>query len=60
LRVVLRSGTFALPFGSIDITYDSGSAHWGHLLLSDFTPADELRVDGLRSSNCSPRFGGTS
>jgi pimeloyl-ACP methyl ester carboxylesterase len=48
-RVVLRSGSFTLPFGSIDITYDSGSAHWGHLHLSDFTPADELRVDGLRS-----------
>ena len=48
-RVVLRSGTFELPFGSIDIAFDPASARWGGLILSDFTPADELRVIGLRS-----------
>jgi pimeloyl-ACP methyl ester carboxylesterase len=48
-RVVLRSGTFALPFGTIDIAFDPGSARWGSLQLSEFTPADELRVAGLRS-----------
>lgn len=47
--VALRSGTFALPFGTIHITFNQESARWGRLVLSDFTPADELRVHGLRS-----------
>jgi len=48
-RVVLRSGNFALPFGSIEISFNSASAKWHDLRLSNFTPADELRVEGLRS-----------
>ncbi len=48
-RVTLSSGTFALPFETIDITFDPASARWSHLILSNFTPADELRVKGLRS-----------
>jgi pimeloyl-ACP methyl ester carboxylesterase len=48
-RVVLSSGTFELPFGTIDVTFDSATARWDDLTLSDFTPADELRVEGLRS-----------
>jgi pimeloyl-ACP methyl ester carboxylesterase len=47
--VGLQSGTFALPFGTIHITFNQESARWGHLVLSVFTPADELRVHGLRS-----------
>jgi pimeloyl-ACP methyl ester carboxylesterase len=47
-RVVLRSGKFDLPFGTIDIAFDPASARWGNLALSEFTPADELRVEGLR------------
>ena len=49
-RVVFSSGTYELPFGTIDIVFDSATARWGHLVLSDdFTPADELRITGLRS-----------
>jgi hypothetical protein len=47
--VVLQSGTFALPFGTIHIAFNRQSARWGNHVLSDFTPADELRVRGLRS-----------
>jgi pimeloyl-ACP methyl ester carboxylesterase len=47
--VALQSGTFTLPFGTIHITFNQQSARWGHLALSDFTAADELRVRGLRS-----------
>jgi hypothetical protein len=47
-RVDLRSGDFVLPFGSIDIAFNSADARWGNLVLSDFTPADELRITGLR------------
>jgi pimeloyl-ACP methyl ester carboxylesterase len=48
-RVLLRSGTFALPFGSIEIAFNPASAWWHDLHLSNFTPADELRVKGLRN-----------
>jgi|SRR5271155_1099854 len=48
-RVELRSGRFELPFGSIDVTYDSATAHWGNLTLVDFTPADELHIKGLQN-----------
>ena len=38
--VTLQSGTFALPFGTIHITFNRQSARWGNLVLSEFTPAD--------------------
>jgi pimeloyl-ACP methyl ester carboxylesterase len=46
-RVELRSGRFDLPFGSIKITFDPAGAHWGGIALSEFAPADELRIKGL-------------
>ncbi|MFL5287966.1 MAG: esterase/lipase family protein [Rhodopila sp.] len=46
-RVELRSGTYELPFGKLDVTYDAATAHWGHFALSDFVPADELHITGL-------------
>ena len=46
-RVELRSGRFDLPFGAIDITFDPSKARWGDQALSDFTPADELAIQGL-------------
>ncbi len=48
-RVLLRSGRFALPFGSIDVAYDPATARWGNLALVDFTPADELHIEGLQN-----------
>jgi len=48
-RVVLQSGRFEVPFGTIDITYDPTTARWGDLLLSEFTPADELHIQGLQN-----------
>jgi pimeloyl-ACP methyl ester carboxylesterase len=48
-RVVFSSGTYELPFGTMDVVFDSATARWDNLALSDFTPADELRVTGLRS-----------
>jgi len=46
-RFEVHSGEFALPFGSIDIAYDPAGAHWGDQALSDFTPADEFRIEGI-------------
>jgi pimeloyl-ACP methyl ester carboxylesterase len=57
LRVELRAGQFALPFGSIDIAYNPSTARWGDLLLSDFTPADSLRVSGLEALYRRPGIG---
>jgi pimeloyl-ACP methyl ester carboxylesterase len=48
LRVDLHSGRFDLPFGTLDITFDPAGAHWGGIALSNFTPADELGITGLR------------
>jgi pimeloyl-ACP methyl ester carboxylesterase len=46
-RIELRSGRYQLPFGSIDIVFDADSTRWGNQVLSNFIPADELRVIGL-------------
>jgi pimeloyl-ACP methyl ester carboxylesterase len=48
-RVLLRSGRYELPFGTIDVTFDSATARWGNLSLVDFTPADELHIKGLQN-----------
>ena len=48
-RLDLRSGRFELPFGSIDITFDPTGARWGNQALSNFAPADELRIEGLQN-----------
>jgi pimeloyl-ACP methyl ester carboxylesterase len=48
-RILLRSGRFELPFGTIDVTFDSATARWGNLSLVDFTPADELHIKGLQN-----------
>jgi pimeloyl-ACP methyl ester carboxylesterase len=56
-RVDLRSGRFELPFGVIDITYDPAGAHWGDQALSNFTPADELRIKGLQIRYRRPGIG---
>ena len=56
-RVDLRSGRYVLPFGSIDLVFDPAGARWGELSLSEFTPADELRVIGLRDRYRRPGLG---
>ena len=56
-RVTLQSGRFALPFGTINIIFDPAGARWGNLALTDFAPADELRVTGLRDRYRRPGMG---
>jgi pimeloyl-ACP methyl ester carboxylesterase len=46
-RTELHSGTYELPFGHIDIVFDSAGARWGNKVLSNFIATDELRVTGL-------------
>jgi hypothetical protein len=56
-KVDLRSGTFGLPVGTIDIAFDPSSARWGNIPLSDFVPADSLSVSGLEALYRRPGIG---
>jgi len=46
-QVVPRGGTFALPFGWIDVAFDPAQLHAGTRELYDFVPVSELEVHGL-------------
>ena len=55
--VVLRSGRYILPFGTLDVILDRASLRWGSRELVGFVPADELRVEGMRNLYRSPGLG---
>jgi pimeloyl-ACP methyl ester carboxylesterase len=42
-----RAGTFALPFGTLDLQFDANDLVWDHRRLVDFVPVAELDVRGL-------------
>ena len=46
-EVVPRGGTFALPFGRIEVAFDPAARRAGDRELYRFTPVAELEVDGL-------------
>jgi pimeloyl-ACP methyl ester carboxylesterase len=46
-RVDLRAGTFALPFGALDVTFAPDALRWGGYVLSDLVPVAELEVEGF-------------
>ena len=46
-EVVLRGGTFPLPFGPIEVAFDPASLRAGDRELYRFTPTTELEVHGL-------------
>jgi pimeloyl-ACP methyl ester carboxylesterase len=48
-RVELRGGIYALPFGTLEVAFDESSLLWAGRRLSDFVPAAELQVRGLRN-----------
>lgn len=52
-----RSGTFALPFGSLDVSFDPESLRWEDRLLTEFVPVAELDVRGLDSRYRWPGIG---
>jgi len=49
-RVEPRSGTYPLPFGQLDVTFDESSLWYGQRYLYDFVPESEFKVEGLRNS----------
>ena len=48
-HVDLRTGDYALPFGSLSITLDPDSLRWAGFGLTDFVPAAELHIEGLQN-----------
>jgi len=46
-EVVPRGGSFALPFGRIEVAFDPGELQAGSRELEHFVPAAELEVHGL-------------
>ncbi len=49
-RLELRSGRYALPFGTLDVEVDETSLHWGSAQLVDLAPAADLQVTGLQNT----------
>jgi Alpha/beta hydrolase family len=56
-RVELRSGAYELPFGSLDVTFEQRQLMWGDLRLTEFAPAAELDIRGLRNRYRRPGLG---
>ena len=56
-QVELRSGVYELPFGRLDVTFDQNSLIWGDLRLTEFAPAAEFKVRGLRNRYRRPGLG---
>lgn len=46
-EVILRSGTFTLPFGQIDVAFDAASLRVGTRELYGLIPTSELEVQGM-------------
>jgi pimeloyl-ACP methyl ester carboxylesterase len=55
--VVPRGGRFALPFGTLAVSFDPASLTWSDRQLIDFVPTAELSVSGLRQRYRWPGIG---
>jgi pimeloyl-ACP methyl ester carboxylesterase len=55
--VVPTTGTYALPFGVLELRFDPTQLQWGGRTLVDFVPTAELRVSGLRQRYRWPGIG---
>jgi pimeloyl-ACP methyl ester carboxylesterase len=47
--VDLRAGEYALPFGTLSISFDPDALHWAGFDLTRFVPAAELHIEGLQN-----------
>lgn len=48
-EVIFESGTFELPFGTIELVVPEAEFHWAGHRLTDFIAAADLSVEGLRN-----------
>ena len=46
-QVELRAGSFALPFGAIDVRFDEAQLRWGSRRLVQLVPVADLEVRGM-------------
>ncbi len=56
-HVELQSGTYALPFGEIAVTFDETDLRWAGRRLTDLVPVAELKVRGLKARYLQPGVG---
>jgi pimeloyl-ACP methyl ester carboxylesterase len=49
IHVDLHEGDYALPFGSLSISFDPTALHWADRGLSNYVPAAELHIEGLHN-----------
>ena len=56
-HVALRAGRYDLPFGVLDVAFAEEQLLWHERRLSQFIPAAELRVEGLRNRYRIPGIG---
>jgi pimeloyl-ACP methyl ester carboxylesterase len=54
---VPRGGTFKLPFGEITVDFDEAQLIWEGFRLTDFVPAADVEVRGLRNRYRVPGIG---
>jgi pimeloyl-ACP methyl ester carboxylesterase len=54
---VPRGGTFKLPFGEITVDFDEKQLLWAGFRLTDFVPAADVEVRGLRNRYRIPGMG---
>lgn len=55
--VALKAGSYPLPFGSLDVTFDESKLRWGHRKLVHFVPVADLEVSGLATRYRWPGLG---
>ena len=56
-HVLLRGGSFTLPFGELTVTFNEQDLLWTGFRLKDFVSAAELEVRGLRNRYREPGVG---
>jgi pimeloyl-ACP methyl ester carboxylesterase len=56
-HVVLKAGTYRLPFGELVVAVDPEEFRWGPFRLEDFVAASDLDVRGLRNDYRWPGIG---
>lgn len=57
LHVLIKRGTYKIPFGELTVTINPDEFNWGNFELVDFVQAAELDVRGLRNRYRWPGIG---
>ncbi|MFO1434561.1 MAG: alpha/beta fold hydrolase [Candidatus Competibacteraceae bacterium] len=56
-EVDLRGGSYSLPFGQLDVSFDPKSLRWADRKMVHFVPVTELEVSGLLNRYRQPGIG---